>query len=175
MDSFDFINLATENSLQLIDTTSERNGYPRNLRKAIIGFDTFEQAQTLAKENGLYVEVFTKRDGWQLWARTGNKAYNAFERSADEFGDDYMMWTRNDAQAFYEQEIQAFVDEVETFEDSDDYESRMDVFEDIKQLADNQAIVTCCGDYYDTIDVKTMIYEYDTHHYAIGLIDYSEE
>lgn len=173
MDSFDFINLAAENGLNLIETTSEQSGYPRNIIKAIIGFDTFEEAQEMAKENELEIEVFTKRDGWQLWARTGSRAWGALERTADDFGDDYMMWSKEDAQAFYEQEIQAFIDEDDTFEGSDDFESRMGVYEDIKQLADNKAVITCCGDYYDTIDKVTMEYEYDTRHYAIGLIDYS--
>lgn len=64
-------NIAYEHGLELIETTSEASGYPRNLKKAIIGFDTFEEAQELADRYGLTVREFTKRDGWQLWVRGG--------------------------------------------------------------------------------------------------------
>lgn len=70
----DIEEIAYENGLELIDTTSAMNGYPQCLKKAIIGFDSFEEADKLAKENGLSIEIFTKRDGWNLWYRTGDKA-----------------------------------------------------------------------------------------------------
>ena len=46
----DLAEIASENGLQLIETTASRTGYPERLQKAIIGFDTFEQAEELAKE-----------------------------------------------------------------------------------------------------------------------------
>ena len=42
--------IASENGLQVIDTTTGLNGYPRFLKKAIIGFEDFEQAEKLAEE-----------------------------------------------------------------------------------------------------------------------------
>ena len=37
--------ITSENGLELIETTAERSGYPRGLQKAIIGFDTFDEAE----------------------------------------------------------------------------------------------------------------------------------
>lgn len=72
-DSLEFI--AYENGLELIETTSERNGYPANLKYAIIGFNSFEEAEKIAKDNNLSIEIFTKNDGWQLYYRTGNRVH----------------------------------------------------------------------------------------------------
>ena len=44
MTQYEFENIASENGLQIICTTSEGNGYPHDLKDAIIGFKTFDQA-----------------------------------------------------------------------------------------------------------------------------------
>lgn len=36
---------------------------------------------------------------------------------------------------------------------------------------DDEIVITCFGEYYDTIKERTMAYSYDSHSYAIGLID----
>ena len=43
--------IASENELQVITTTTGMNGYPQSLKKAIIGFENFEQAEKLALFN----------------------------------------------------------------------------------------------------------------------------
>lgn len=107
--------IAYENGLELIETTSGWNGYPQGLQKAIIGFDSFEQADELAKKNGLSIECFTKRDGWNLWYRTGNKEWEPFERSADEYGDNASEFSNEDLEEFYENEVQPFVSDFNDF------------------------------------------------------------
>lgn len=97
--------IAYQNGLELIETTSERTGYPANLRHAIIGFETFEEAEKIAGENNLSIEIFTKRDGWQLYYRTGNSAHEPFKNSADNYGDDYHGFTTEDIDTFYEEEV----------------------------------------------------------------------
>ena len=62
--------IAEANGLELIDTSSARNGYPQQLQQAIIGFDTFEDAEMLAEEHGLSIAIFSKLDGWGIWYRT---------------------------------------------------------------------------------------------------------
>ena len=81
--------IAESNNLEIIETTSQANGYPSNLKYAIIGFETFEDAEKLANEHDLEIESFKKRDGWQLWARAGNRVYKPFKNSAADFGDNY--------------------------------------------------------------------------------------
>lgn len=94
--------IAYDNGLELIQTTAGMNGYPQQLQDAIIGFDTFEEAEKLAKENGLSIEVFTKRDGWDLWYRTGNTAWEAFERSCEDYGEDYAQYANDEAEDYVE-------------------------------------------------------------------------
>lgn len=73
--------IAAQNGLELIDTTSARNGYPQDLQKAIIGFDTFEQAEKLAKETGLRIEFFQQHDGWDSGiAQDGKRVSLSFVR-----------------------------------------------------------------------------------------------
>ena len=68
-----FINLKKELSkrqnLDLIDTTSQANGYPSNEISAIVGFSRLETAENFAKKYGLSTVVLHKRDGWNFWAR----------------------------------------------------------------------------------------------------------
>lgn len=176
MTQFDFIELAVENNLEIIDTTSECNGYPRNIQKAIIGFETFEEAESLAKENNLDIEVFEKRDGWNFWYRTGERAFEPFGRSAEDYGDDYKIFTASDQEDFYENEVQSFIGEFENFDSVEDFIKKgHEVYDAICDLEEGEAVVTHEGCLYEVIQLHTMAYSYDTHHYAIGLIDRNEE
>ena len=168
----DLAEIASENGLQLIDTTANSTGYPEWLQKAIIGFDTFEQAEKLAKENGLSIEVFQQHDGWDLWYRTGCTAYEPFRRSAEDFGDDYSEFSKDDLEDFYENEVQPMVSEFESFDDLRSFLDKNEKIKDeIEDSEDDEIVITCCGEYYDTIKERTMSYNYDSHRYAIGLID----
>lgn len=168
----DIEDIAYENGLELIDTTSAMNGYPQCLKRAVIGFDTFEEADKLAKENGLSIEVFTKRDGWNLWYRTGNKAWAPFERSAEEFGDNYRLYSKEDLEDFYENEVQPNVDGFDDFASLRAFLDNMEEVCDEIEVSDNdEFILASFGKYCGTIKKTTMAYCYDTHHYAIGLID----
>lgn len=164
--------IAYEQGLDFITTTSEGTGYPSHLRDAIIGFDTYEQAEELAKEYNLSIEIFTKRDGWNLWYRTGHEAWEPFERSAEDYGDDYSGYTKADLEDFYENEVQPFVADFNDFTSLRDFLDTMEnVKERIEDAEDDEIVITCCNDYCETIKATTMAYEYDTHHYAIGLIE----
>lgn len=166
----DIEDIAYENGLVLIDTTSAMNGYPQCLKRAVIGFDTFEEADKLAKENGLSIEIFTKRDGWNLWYRTGNKACEPFERSAD--GDNASEFSNEDLEGFYENEVQPSVSDFEDFASLRSFlDNKEKIYDEIEEAEDDELVITLDGVYYDTIKKTTMEYEYDTHHYAIGLID----
>lgn len=156
----------------MIDTTSAMNGYPQGLKKAIIGFDSFEQADKLAKENGLSIEIFTKRDGWNLWYRTGDKAWEPFERSAEEYGDDYREFSNEDLEEFYENEVQPSVSDFADFASLRSFlDNKEKIYDKIEEADDDELVITLDGNYYETIKKTTMSYCYDTHHFAIGLID----
>lgn len=63
--------IAEQNGLDVVCTTSEASGFPRNICHAIVGFDSIEEARELASENGMEVVSLSKRDGHDLWYRDG--------------------------------------------------------------------------------------------------------
>lgn len=168
--------IAEENGLEVITTTSARNGYPQRLQRAIIGFDTFEDAEKLAQEKGLSIEIFTKRDGWSLWYRTGTHAMAPFERSVEEYGDDYRQYSKEDLEDFYMNEVQPSVCAFDDFESLRCFLDTMEEIRDrIEDAADDEIIIASYGGYCDTVKKTQMAYVFDTHHFAIGLIDRDKE
>ena len=174
--------IASENGLQVINTTTGLNGYPRALKKAIIGFDDFEQAEKLAEEYHLDIEIFTKRDGWQLWSRDNNHAYDAFDRSAEDYGENYLQFEANMSQDDFLQQVGAadFIDGLADEEDGldiiEEYITDLRKLYDEIAIADDDEIVIADGDVYvETIKKRTMQYSYDTKHYVIGLINNNED
>lgn len=174
--------IASENGLHVIDTTTGLNGYPQCLKEAIIGFENFEQAEKLAEEYHLDIEIFTKRDGWQLWSRDNNSAYDAFERSASDYGENYQQFEANMSQDDFLQQVGAASFIAELADDEDGLDRIEEYIKDLRELyteieiADDDEIVIAEGDVYvETIKKRTMQYSYDTKHYVIGLIDNNED
>ena len=172
----DLESIAEKNGLEVITTTSNRNGYPQRLQRAIIGFDTFEDAEMLAHEEGLSIEFFTKRDGWCLWYREGTHALAPFERSLEEYGDEYRQWSKADLDGFYENEVQPSVCAFDDFASLRCFLNIMEeILHKIEDADDDEIVLANFGGYYDTIKKTTMSYCYDTRHFAIGLIDRENE
>ena len=174
--------IVSENDLQVIDTTTGLNGYPQCLKQAIIGFENFEQAEKLAEEYHLDIEVFTKRDGWQLWSRGNNHAYDAFERSASDYGENFQQFEANMSQDDFLQQVGAssFIDELADEEDGlDRIEEYMrdlrELYNAIASAADDEIVIADGDVYVETVKEKTMQYSYDTKNYVIGLIDNNED
>jgi hypothetical protein len=167
----DFYTIAEIENLQVIETTSAMNGYPQSIKKALIGFESFEQAERVAEEYGLSIEYFTKRDGWQLYYRTNDRAYSAIEVSADEYGDDYRAFTSSDYEGFYENEVKGMVGEFDSFEEVDEFlDAKKKIYEAIENLEDDEMVLTLNDKYYDTVKQYTMCHYYDTKTTVIGLI-----
>ena len=164
--------LAKQENLELISTTDSQNGYPHNEMQAVIGFDSFEQAEELAEKNNLSVEIFTKRNGNDFWFRTGNKAYEAFERESADYGEDCTTYTKEDVEKYYANEIEGMLSD---FEDLDELSAFVDshkaIYAALKNLKDGELLVVCNGEVCDTVQQTTMSYSNDSRMYAIGLIN----
>ena len=174
--------IASENGLQVINTTTGLNGYPQSLKEAIIGFEDYEQAEKLAEEYNLDIEIFTKRDGWQFWNRDNNSAYDAFERSASDYGENFQQFESNMSQDDFLQQVGAssFIDELADEEDGlDRIEEYMkdlrELYNAIAKAADDEIVIADGDVYVETIKERTMQYSYDTKNYVIGLIDNNED
>lgn len=164
-----FRELAGNNNLQFIETTSGANGYPENLEPALIGFETFEDAEKFASENGLQTYIFHKRDGWQLWERK-NPAYEPFNISAEDYGDNYNMYTPDELEDYYDNEIKPCL---ENFDNMDDLKNFLHdqerIMDELERCDEGEAVITYCGYYFDTIQIKSIEWSFDTHNYIIGV------
>ena len=174
MNTIDFLELANE--FTLIETTSEANGYPRNLRKAIIGFESYEQAEELAEKHGLSIEMFERRDGWDLWTRR-DSIFKAFDMASIYSEEGYDFYKKISFEDFCEHEnVSSSLKECEDFDEMLAWvESFKELFEEIEDLKEGEILIK--DNYNNTFVSKeyTMAYSYDSHQYAIGLIDYDED
>ena len=173
-DSLQYI--AYENGLTYIETSSQPNGYPTNIKGAIIGLSSFKEAQKLADENNLSIELFTKKDGQDLWYRTGNLAHEPMKNSSEDFGDNYSKLEKMSESEFLENEVSErlkdLIDAGENFESLKEYIKEQEkLFNEIESMEDDEIVITCQGEYYETIKKESMYFSHDTRHITIGLIN----
>jgi hypothetical protein len=164
--------IAEENNLEYTETTSERNGYPSNIQGAIIGFDTFEQAEKIAKEENLSIMVLQKKEGQALWYRTGGTPLEAMSVSSDDYGDDYSTISCCTEEEFMSSEVNPFLED--GFESIDELQTflslKREVWQEVSVIDEDEAVVTHHGRYVETISKNTMYWSHDTKHWVIGLI-----
>ena len=75
MEEFNIYEVAEENNLDVISTTTGKNGYPQSVKYAITGFPNFSEAEKLAEKYGLRITTFWKKAGWQLYVRDRNTTF----------------------------------------------------------------------------------------------------
>lgn len=168
MKTKDLKDIALEYELEVIATTKDRGCYSRDIKEVIIGFDDFQQAEKLAKKYGLSIELFHKEDGNPSYYRTGFRKCEEITVSADNFGDDYTSFKKND----YEKAIAPMLSDFESLEELDEflYNQRKIMYK--LCIADVDEIVICRDHcYYDTVKEKTMKFYNDGLVTVIGLID----
>lgn len=169
------LTIAYDNGLQWVETTTASNGYPQNLKVAIIGMDTWDEAVRIANEHGLDIEIIESRDGWQLWHRCNNTAYHPMHIDSKDYGDDYNHYDGGDADWYFENEVKPFASECESIYDLEKFvDMHMEVMNEITDAREDQWVITRCGEYYDTIDKELMRWSYDTHNYEIALINHQD-
>lgn len=167
----DLRELADNEGLHYVETTSEGSGYPRNLKGAIIGFDDFAHAEALAKEHGLTIMQLHKRDGWQLWYRK-DETYEPLRITSADYGDDYSELEQMDAEAFYSEEVEPFLEDFSTLAELKALvEEKGKLWEEVENLEEDELVITHEGRYYETIEKETMSWSFDTHTYEIGLVN----
>ena len=162
--------LADNNALRFIETTSATNGYPQDLKPALIGFNDYEEAEEFAQEHGLQTYIFHKRDGWQLWQRS-KPAYEPMTITSDDYGDDYNMFTHDELDDYFGNEVKPRLDDFDNMEELKKFlNNQEEVMDELDRCNENEAVITYCGDYYDTVKVKSIEWSHDTHNYVIGVM-----
>lgn len=154
-----------------IETTSDRTGYPRFLENAWIGI-SWEYALKMKEDFGVSIEIFKKKDGWNLWYRTGQKANAMFENTVDIVENALNVWHCDDERDYFESVREYVADGgLDTMDDVVNYINDCAVIhEKIQTLDDDQVLVEYQDCEYEIIDKYVMSYHYDTWTYAIGII-----
>ena len=165
--------IAYEHGLDLIETTSDASGYPRDLKYAIIGFETFDEAQELADRYGLTVQEFTKRDGWQLWVRGGRmwEEYDYEKVMSEGYPNEVVRTYRhtdaNDVISDLREQLQyASIRDMKIM-----IENAEQILDELENCQLDEFIVTCTGEYDGTYRRNVMSYSYDSSRYAIGIAE----
>lgn len=168
--------LAYENGLKLVDVTQGMNGYPSGLYKAVSGFESFEDAEDFAKQVRGEVVDLCKRDGHQFWSNCG-RVWQEWKLTAEDYGDDYECVT--DWEDWWEDEKEILSETMKELETPDDLTILTDrvwkIYNEINNLGDNEQILLCRGEYYDTIPIKTTRYHIDVYERMIAVVDHETD
>ncbi|MFC5046882.1 hypothetical protein ACFSTE_10915 [Aquimarina hainanensis] len=162
--------IASNNNLVFIETTDGSNGYPSNIKGAIIGFENYEEAKKLSDRfPGLSIESFFKRDGWNFYKRTNQKCFEPFQNSEEDYGDNHNLFTTDEN--FYEDEIKPLLEEMGDLTSLKELISaKEEILEEIQALEEGEAVITYEGRYFETIKTESMSFYNDTKTHVIGVI-----
>lgn len=72
-------------TIKKIQTTSDANGYPTNLKNGYIGFETWAEAKKFAEEKDLALMCLSQKAGWQVWHRE-DSVYEPMTITAADYG-----------------------------------------------------------------------------------------
>ena len=162
--------IAYENGLELVEVTSGR--YPERLHYAVTGFEDFDEAEAIADEYGLELAILRKRDGLQLWERTGT-AYGALDLT-EFFTDDHNFLFKCDAENYYNEYVKPYLCDFENIDELSEFvKNQAAIIEELACIGDYDMVVTYCGKYYDTLPGEAMQYHDRLNGctYAIGLVE----
>jgi hypothetical protein len=94
--------IAFNNNLEIVETTSNGTGYPEDLQYALVGFESFEQMESIMQEHNLRSYSLKKRDGWNLWCRQHQGVYEPYELDENQFGTNAEIWHYGYAENYFD-------------------------------------------------------------------------
>lgn len=156
--------------MKAIEITAALNGYPEHLHRGYIGFKTFEEAENFAKKYDGEVVELRRRDGWQLWVNRG-RIYEPLKVDAETYGDDFRTVSSvEEWEDDCHDTLVALLDDSADLEEISANVSNMkDILEKVRGLDENEAVLLCCGEFYDIIKTKTMSYHEDVWYHEVGV------
>ena len=165
--------IAYEKGLEYIETTTGMNGYPQYLRGAIVGFETFEEAESVSKEYGLRITTFFKYVGWQLYKRSSNTTFEPMKITSSDYGDDYRHFTNDiSVEDFIEEELLPNLSAT-TFGDIQNITQKYEeLYDKIAEAEDDElVIVDSFGGHVETIKKELMRWCHDSKEWVIGVME----
>lgn len=158
--------------LDVVNTTTGRNGYPQDIKQAIVGFDNWEYMESVAERYGLRITTLHKRKGWQLWERNGNTTLEPLKPTEEWYGDNYRLYEGEDTDTWFDEVVKPHLDNVMNWTDLEDYfEEAKQVYEEIMLADDTEWVVTRDDLYCETVSKECLSWSHDTHHYVIALME----
>ncbi len=159
--------IADREGLEYIETTTGRNGYPENIQGAIIGFETYDQAEEIAAKYGFDIELFKTRYGWQFWEQCGWQP-TPLKISSEDYGDDFRQY--NDIDDVLD-ELKSIIPDMDSIDEIiSASEDAREIIDEINDCKPSEIVITRNGRYYETVAEETMRWDHDSKVFAIGLI-----
>lgn len=161
---------AEELGLIIIETTSESSGYPRNLKRAIIGFPDFSEVESFVKENGGEIIELRRKAGQELWSRYGRvfEAYDMRKVYADDPNCEiYLCGDEED----FTNNVKSQIADLEDFDFIKSLVAeKAEIWDEFGTLGEDEFILIENGRLEGVIEQYRMDFEYDSTYYRIGVI-----
>lgn len=161
---------------EIVETTQGMNGYPSNLRKAVIGFGCFGEAEEFANHHKGKVVELCKRDGWQFWKQV-RVTDVPFCMTASNFGAEYTALELEDRNNWWQEEkfqINDCIDESDHYEFLDWSSRVLEILEAFDALCENELVLLKEGKFDSIIKKYVIRYKEDVYTHIIGVVDESD-
>lgn len=168
------LNEAAQNfNLEIVNTTSDPEGYNLyDLKEALTGFASFDEAEKVAEEIGGHVEKLVCPFGHGFWTREGHM-YQPVSFTAEMFGENYAIY--EDAEDYGNDAQEGLTDRIECC-DLEEVENTLkdirEAYDAIDNLAEGE--VALCenyrGIYLYRQTLSPVEYTFDSKYYTIGVI-----
>ena len=172
LDNYNFDN---GKAFEIVETTSSMSGYPENLKWALTGFSSWEDAEEAAKELGGEIISLRRRDGQQLWTRDG-RTFGPYARVSESDDEDIWPGGEQSAREYWDGESVALADALQRGElDAEGLAAWSGKIskasEEIADADEAQGVVTRRGEFVEVIDLRPMSYhDGDVTAYQIAVI-----
>lgn len=174
-ETFDNYNFDNGKDFEIVETTSSLSGYPENLKWALTGFSSWEDAEDAAKALDGEIISLRRRDGQQLWTLDG-RAFEPYTRVPE--SDDEEIWPGGElsAREYWDGESVALSEALQRGElDAEGlaaWAAKISkASEEIADADEAQGVVTRRGEFVKDIDLRPMSYhDGDVTAYQIAVI-----
>lgn len=130
-------------SINYVEVTNGRNGYPSQVHAVTVGvdgrdeFQSFNEAQVYAMQTGGRVVLLHRQDGWQLWESKG-PLYEEPKRTAEDEGDDYELMTEEDRDGIHAR-LKDLIDAIMDDSEEDDIDGTIHAIRNLCDRAEKLA------------------------------------
>lgn len=146
--------IASEYNLEVSDTTPEMNGYPRDIKRVITGFETIEQLNEVAEKYGLVAISVDKKDGWNIFYRGyTTEVVEPYDMLNENIGnDDTVLYEKSEkTKECLTDMLKEDISNCDTFEEVKEAYDRYDeIFDALEDAEDNEVIRVDEGRYSET-------------------------